>query len=187
MQARIKERARRLGLSTISTLIFVGACASFPRDIAQGMVNSWSPASAAAARQLIDEYGTPNEISRNRLTWNRRGAWKRTVVWNRKPVALAPVDLAVMKQTIDYPLTPEQARTLTGFSACLEIDPARGELSSRAGREEINFLLVNLAGEIVRGERTVAEAQAMFYRQLDLAASGESATYMNGLVVPAGS
>jgi hypothetical protein len=187
MRARIKEHAGRLGLSTISTLIFVGACASFPRDIAQGMLNGWAPPSAAAGRQLMDEYGTPDEIGRNRLTWNRRGAWKRTVVWNRKPIALAPVDLAVIKQTIDYPLTSEQARTLTGFSACLEVDLERGELSSRAGREEINFLLLNLAGEIVRGERTVAEAQEMFYRQLDLAASGESATYMNGLVIPAGS
>jgi hypothetical protein len=186
MKAQTKERARRLGLSTISTLIFVGACASLPRDIAQGVADRWAPPSAAAGRRLLDEYGTPDEIGRNRLAWNHRGPWKRTVVWNRKPIALAPVDLAVMKQTIDYELTPEQARTLTGFSACLEVDVVRGELSSRAGREEINFLLLNLADEIARGERTVPEAQATFYRQLDLAAEGRFASYMNGLVIPAG-
>lgn len=180
----MKERARRLGLSTISTLILAGACASLPRDIAQNVVNRWAPASAAAGRQLLDEYGTPDAIGLNRLTWERRGAWKRTVVWNRKPIALAPVELAVMEQTIDYPLTADQAAALASFSDCLEADRARGELSSRSSREELNFLLLNLADEIARGERTVAGARAMFFRQLDLAAEGKYSPYMNGLMIP---
>ena len=183
----MKEATRRLGLSAVCTLIFVGACATLPDDIAHGVVNRWAPPSAAAGRRLMDEYGTPDDVAPNRLTWNNRGAWKRTVVWNRKPVYLSPVDLAVMEQTVDYPVTHAQAGELLAFSDCLKIDLARGELSSRAGREEINYLTLNLADEIVRGQKTVAEAQTAFLRQLELAAAGKSTPYMTGLVFPTGS
>ena len=180
----MKDATRRLGLSAVSTLIFIGACATLPRDIAQGVVNRWAPPSAAAGRQLLEEYGTPDDVTPNQLTWNHRGPWKRTVVWNRKPVYLSPADLAVMKQTVDYPLTRGEAGELLAFSDCLEIDLSRGELSSRADREEINYLTLNLADEIVRGRKTVSEAQIAFMRQLQLAAAGKMTPYMTGLLFP---
>ena len=183
----MKKATRRLGLSAVSTLIFVGACASLPDNIAQGVVNRWPAPSAAAGHRLMDEYGTPDDVTPNQLTWNNRGSWKRTVVWNSRPIYRSPADLAVMKQTVDYPLTQAQAGELLAFSDSLEIDLARGELSSRAGREEINYLTLNLADEIVRGQKTASEAQTAFVRELQLAASGKTTPYMTGLLFPAGS
>lgn len=180
----MKAAKTRLGLSAVSTLIFAGACASLPRDVAQGVVNRWQEPSAVAGRQLLDEYGTPDDVSPRRLTWNHRGAWKRTEVWNRKPVYLSPIDLAVMKQTVDYQLTSQQAGELLAFSDGLEIDLTRGELSSRSSREDINYLTLNLADEIIRGDKTVAQAQNEFMRQLRLAASGKVSPYMTGLLFP---
>ena len=180
----MKAAKNRLGLSAISTLIFAGACASLPRDVAQGVVNRWAEPSSVAGRQLLEEYGTPDDVTPRRLTWNHRGAWKRTEVWNRKPIYLSPVDLAVMKQTVDYPMSVQQVGELMAFSDCLEIDLVRGELSSRSSREEVNYLTLNLADEIVRGGRTVAQAQTEFMRQLRLAASGKVTPYMTGLRFP---
>jgi hypothetical protein len=182
----LKDAAKRWGLSAVGTMFFAGACASLPNDIAQGVVNRWAPPSAAAGRLLLDEYGTPDDVTPNRLTWNSHGEWKRIVVWNRKPVYLSPVDLAVMKQTVDYPLTYAQARELLAFSDTLEIDLAHGELSSRSSREDINYLTLNLADEIVRGQKTVAEAQTAFVRQLELAAAGKTTPYMTGLLFATG-
>jgi hypothetical protein len=178
----MKQVTRRWGLSAVCTLIFAGACATLPDDIAHGVVKRWASPSAAVASRLLEEYGTPDDVTPNRITWNRRGAWKRTVVWNRKPIYLAPVDLAVMKQTVDYRLTPEFAAELLAFSGSLEIDLEHGELSSRASREEINYLTLNLADEIVRGEKSVAQAQTAFVRQLRLAAAGKTTSYMTGLL-----
>lgn len=180
----MRAATRRLGLSAVSTLIFVGACASLPRNIAQGVMNRWASPSADVGRRLLDEYGTPDDVTPNQLTWNRRGPWKRTVVWNRKPIYRSPTDMAVMKQTIDYPLSRAEAGGLLVFSDSLEIDLLHGELSSRADREEINFLALNLADEIVRGEKNIAEAQIEFVRQLQLAASGKITPYMTGLLFP---
>jgi len=177
----MKRTATRLGLSAVSTMIFAAACASFPHDLAQSVVRRWAAPSAAAGMRLIDEYGTPDDVTPNRLTWNDRGEWKRTIVWNRKPVYSSAADLAVMKQTIAYPLTHDQADELLGFSATLEIDLDRGELSSRAGREELDYLNLNLADDIVRGKKTVAEARASFDRQIELASAGKIMADMRGL------
>jgi hypothetical protein len=180
----MKAFKSHLGLSMVSTLIFAGACASLPHDVAQGVVNRWHQPSAVAGRQLLDEYGVPDDVTPRRLTWNHRGAWKRTEVWDRKPVYLSPVDLAVIKQTVDYQLTVQQAGALLMFSDGLEIDLERGELASRSSREDINYLTLNLADEIVRGDRTVAQAQSEFVRQLRLAAAGKVSPYMTRLLFP---
>ena len=175
-----------MGLSVVSTLILFGACASLPDDVARGVVNRWAPPSAAVGRRLLDEYGLPDDVTRARLTWNHRGAWKRIVVWNRAPVYLSPADLAVMEETVDYPVTLDQAGKLLAFSDSLKIDLSHGELSSRSSREEINELTLNLADEIAHGRKTVVEAQTAFARQLDFAAAGKTTPYMTGLLFPTG-
>jgi hypothetical protein len=178
----MKHAMRRAAYSAICTVILVGACASLPDDLAHGVVNTWAPPSAAEARVLLNEYGTPDDVTPGRITWNRRGPWKRTVVWNRKPIYLAPVDLAVMKQTVDYPLTFSQSADLLAFSDNLEIDLQNGELSSRAGLESLNFLTLNLADDLVRGRRTVPEAREAFVRIRKLAEAGKSSPYTSGLL-----
>ncbi|HEX4046675.1 MAG TPA: hypothetical protein VH309_02515, partial [Elusimicrobiota bacterium] len=155
-----------------------------PNDLAQGVVNRWAAPSAVVGRQLIEEYGVPDDATPNRLTWNDRGSWKRIVVWNRKPIYRSPVDLSVMKETVDYPMSEAEAGVLMAFSDCIEVDLVRGELSSRANREEVNYLTLNLADEIMRGQLTVAEAQEKFIRQIRLAASGKLTPYMTGLLFP---
>lgn len=180
----MKKGTRRMGLSAVCTLIFAGACASLPDDIARGVVDRWAAPSEVVGRQLLAEYGTPDDVTPDRLTWNDRGSWKRVVVWNRKPIYLSPVDLSVMKETVDYPMSESQAGVLLAFSDCIEVDLVHGELSSRANREEINYLTLNLADEIMRGQLTVAEAQEKFIRQIRLAASGKLTPYMTGLLFP---
>lgn len=180
----MNDTARRLGLSAVCTLIFAGACASLPDDVAHAVVNRWAPPSAAAGRQLLEEYGTPDDVTPSRLTWYHHGDWKRTVVRNREPVYRSPADVAVIEQTVDYPLTQAQAIKLLTFSDDLQIDLRRGELSSRSNREELNYLTLNLADEIARGDKSVAEAKTAFIRQLELSAAGKSSPYTGGLLFP---
>lgn len=164
------------------TLLLAAGCASFPRSVANRVVDRWSGPSAAAGAILLDQYGVPDDVTPNKLTWRGRGGWKRTVVFNRRPVYRTPADLAVMEQTVDYPLDLMQAVRLLAFSDNLVIDLARGELSSRGGHESINFLRLNLADEIARGVTTVPDAQAAYRRIIALSAAGKSSPYLEKLL-----
>ena len=158
------------------------ASAYFPDTVVRGVVHLWAEPSATAARKLLAEYKLPDDVTLNHITWYDRGYWKRTVVWNQKPVYRSLRDLYVMEQTIDYPLTTAQAAQLLAFRDCLTVDLANGELSSRSDREELNYLALNLADEIVRGSQTVAQARASYDRILSLAASGKVSPYLTGLL-----
>ena len=64
-------------------------------------------------------------------------------------------------------------------------DPARAELTSLAGSEEVNYLVLNIADEIVNGKRTVGDAKAFRARILRLLDSGKSSPYLLGLLFAA--
>jgi hypothetical protein len=170
-----------------AVLAAAGACASFrniPSSTARGVVNRWSPPSRDAGRRLLDEYGLPDDVTPWRVTWNWHGPWKRTVVWDGKRVYRSPEDLAVMEQTVDYPLTREQAAALLAFSGALTVDLEKGELSSRADRESVDFLNLNLADEVARGRKTPAQAVAAYKRVLALTAAGKASEYTRRLLFP---
>ena len=165
-------------------LLLLAACSNLPRKAADAVVSRWSAPSADAARRLLDQYGVPDDASVNNLAWNGNGPWRRTVVRNRPRVYRSPRDFDLVVQTVKYPLTREQAAELIAFSPALTVDVDRGELSSAASREEVNCLNLNLADEVARGRKSIAEAQAAYVRTLDLAAAGKSSPYMSELRFP---
>lgn len=150
--------------------------------IAKAVVSDWSNVSALAARRLMAQYGPPDDIRSGYLAWNRKGFWKRIIVWDVAPPYVSGEEVGVIEHTIDYPLTARQEADLTAFSRRLIIDRDRGELSVRCDREENAFLSLNLADDVVRGLKTVAQARAAYTKLPDLAASGNSPTYAQGLL-----
>lgn len=180
-------RAHRKRILFAAALVLTGfpgarARAYLPDTVVRGVVHRWAEPSARVAHRLLDEYGLPDDVTPQRLVWNGRGSWKRTVVWNRAPVYRSLDDLNVVQQTVDYPLSPDLAARLLAFRGSLVVDLQRGELSSRAQREEVNYLTLNLADDIARERKTVEEAQASYRKILALEVSGKSSPYMSGLL-----
>ncbi len=151
--------------------------------LAEQVVSGWSDTPRLAARLLIKRYGAPDEVGSSRLIWNGNGPWKRTIVRDLpEPYASTPgEDLGVIEQTVAYRVTPEQVAALEGLGDRLMCDAPRMEMSSRSDREEVNFLRLNLANDVVRRMMTGAEAQESYLRALALDASGKTQQYMLSL------
>ena len=155
--------------------------ASDRRFLAQDVVDNWSNVSAMAARRLIEEYGVPDEVHANRLVWNQNGPWKRTVVREVKPPYTEPGDLGVVEQTINYSMTPGQADAVSAFDPQVTFNARSSELSALSDREELNYLRLNLADDIVRRGVSVNQAHETFANIVSLEQSGKSSPYMAGL------
>jgi hypothetical protein len=155
--------------------------AAYRQSMAEAVVGTWTGSSALAARRLIDQYGPPDEVFSDRLIWNDNAPWKRTIVWQETPLYV-PGDPTVIEQTVRYPMTPEEASLAVAFSKDLRADAAHSELSSRAAREELNILNLNLANEVITAGKAPVDAQAAYSRILALEASGKSSPYMAGLL-----
>lgn len=153
------------------------------RALAESVSAGWAETSRLAARLMILRYGAPDLVGSSRMIWQGNGPWKRTIVRDltRPYAGAAAEDMGVLEQTAAYKLTPEQAASLAPFSNRLSFDPARMEMTSRADREEVNFLRLNLANDVLLGAITAADARDAYARTLELDASGKTMRYMEGL------
>lgn len=152
-------------------------------ELAERVSAGWADKPRLAARALMSRYGPPDEVGAHRLIWHANGPWKRTIVRNLPwPYSdAAGEELGVIEQSVAYDLTPEQAAGLSSFSRRLAFDPSRMEMSSRADREELNYLRLNLADDVLKGRITAAEAQDSYARTVELEASGKTTRYLLGL------
>lgn len=153
------------------------------RALAERVSAGWGEKPRLAARLLLARYGPPDSVGSSRLMWHGNGPWKRTIVRDLpRPYAGAEgEDLGVIEQTVAYKLTPERAPEASAFSPRLAVDPARMEMSSRSDREEVNFLRLNLANDVVLGALTAPQAADAFEKTLALEAAGKDTPYMRGL------
>lgn len=153
------------------------------RALAESVVDGWPKTPKAAARLMMDRYGAPDEVESGRLLWRDNGPWKRTIVRNvTLPYAGADQDdLGVIEQTVAYGLTREQAEGLAPLGDRLICDSGRGELTSRADREEVNFLRLNLANDVVRRALSAQEAKDSYENAIKLEGAGKTTQYMLSL------
>lgn len=153
------------------------------RLLAERTAKGWNEKSRLAALALLERYGAPDEVHSAHLVWRGRGPWKTTVVRDVPPPYsdAATTELGVVEQTLDYPVTPEQAQALAPFGRTLLADPVGGEITARSDAEALNFLRVNLAYEVAQGRLTVEEARRAHARIIALENAGKTTGYTSAL------
>ena len=152
------------------------------RELADATVAHWSTPSRLAARRLMEEYGVPDEVHGDHLVWRGDGPWRRTVVSNVRPMAENdPVLQDIVEQAVKYPLTPKQAVDVAAFDERVSYDRRTGELSSRADREEHNYLRLNLADDVIQGRARPEQARDSYASIVDFERAGKTSPYLLGL------
>jgi hypothetical protein len=128
---------------------------------AQKNLEGWPPKTIALAVELIKKYGDPNEATPTQVTWYRNGPWKRTVIYKEgAPHNFPRPHQDVLEQTVDYKVPVDKAADLLKYNGSLVVDRTRGELSAHCDSEQQNTIALNIANDIVKGERNVEQALA---------------------------
>ena len=149
----------------------------------EAAIRYWPEIARLTARALIGKYGPPDSYGPNALVWRRNGPWNKTVLYGRATTyPRFDKDQEILKQVIGYRVPEEKEEELLLFDPRLVINRASGELSFQSARESTNFLALNLADEIVRGRRSVAQARRFFLYAEDLRLSGKSSKYEDGFL-----
>jgi hypothetical protein len=127
---------------------------------ARRAVENWPDAARRSAGHMLDSYGAPDTVTNDMLVWRNNGPWHETVV-SREPVQhnFPFPHQDVLAQTIYYDVPLERYEDLVRFDGSLLLDRTRGTITARSDMEAGNFLALNLAHEIVNGQRSVNEAR----------------------------
>ncbi len=153
-------------------------------EMVDEILASWPDVSSKVAQTVMEMYGPPHEATASRMTWFNNGPWKRTEL-SRDPV---PHDFPVphpdlLEQVIDYQVPPDMFDELAQYDGSVIVERTKGEMSARCDAEPANFLALNLANDIVTGQRSVEEAR-QFYGETMKAfkEEGQSDPYLEGFV-----
>lgn len=150
---------------------------------AQQVIAEWPDAPRKAAEKLLDHYGAPNEATPTKLFWYRNGPWRRTVITADEIVHNFPTPHTdYLSQYIDYRVPPDKAALLVEFDGSVLIDRTAGELGARCDHEAFNILTLNLAHEILSGQRTVDDARELYAETASAYVMGRDAPYAERLL-----
>lgn len=123
-------------------------------------IDEWPRYSRKTAEMFLEEYGEPDEVTPSQLIWYDNGPWKRTILHRGGPIHKFPIPHRdYLEQHIDYKVPPERFDDLAGYDGSVYRDRTKGEIGAACHEEGANFLSLNLAHDIIAGERKVEEAR----------------------------
>jgi len=132
----------------------------------QKHAGAWPEKTRRLAAQLITKYGMPAEATERQISWYGNGPWKKSTLY-KEAVAhnFASPHKDVLEQTVSYKVPLDKVAALVQFNGSVVVNRTRGELSSSAESEDLNFLALNVADDVIRGERDVEQART-YYAQI---------------------
>lgn len=123
----------------------------------------WPQRTQRLGAQLVTRYGPPTDVSERQVTWYGNGPWKRSTLYKEEVNHnFANAHKDVLEQTINYRVPLDKLAPLAEFNGSLVVNRTRGELSSISDGEDTNFLTLNVANDLVKGERDVEQAMTYF-------------------------
>lgn len=127
-----------------------------------GLIANWPQEARTAAMAMQAKYGPPDSTTSDQLTWRDQDPFAEIVVMkNGTPHAFPTQHTDVLAQSIYLNVEANQADELTSFRGNIKVDHARGLLTAKCKDEASNFLALNLAHEILSGEKSVVEANGV--------------------------
>jgi hypothetical protein len=120
----------------------------------------WPEEPTEIAENVIERYGRPDEAAPSELCWYDNGPWKRTEMYrDGVPHNFPKKHTDYLKQVVNYPVPAETVDDVTTFDGSVYVDRTNGEMAAKCDKEPMNVLALNLAHDIVTGDRTVEEAR----------------------------
>lgn len=145
----------------------------------------WPPLTVKLAVDLVRKYGAPSEHDTRQLIWYGNGPWKRTTLLREEtPHNFPAPHQDVLRQTVNYRVPVAKVADLAAYNGSIVVDRTRGELSVHCDSEAANILALNIADDIVKGERNVEQALAYHAQVVEGVTIGEPETYPQKLRFP---
>jgi hypothetical protein len=195
MKEDVMRRLRTIGLWLVVAGLPLAAAAKKPQMREGGTrsqsgerggsawLEGWKGPGREAARDMAQKYGKPDEVSETMVIWRNNGPWAHTIVYKegaRHNFPSPHQDL--IEQAVELDIPASRVDDIAAFDGSLLVDRTRGLLITRADREAMNFLAVNLAREVARGKRGPEEARKVLTANAIALAEGRSTPLLEKLV-----
>jgi hypothetical protein len=138
-----------------------------------------------AAIKTVQRYGAPDAVMPSRLIWTAKRPWKRVVV-NRDtvPHRFPKPHNDLLEEWVAYRVPPERLDDVARFDGSVIAERTKGELGARCDTEEMNYLALNLAHDVITRALDVDAARRTYTEKAAAFMMGTSDPYADGLHFP---
>ena len=151
-------------------------------EVVNRYTSGWPEASVKAATKIISKFGEPQESTSSLLIWRNVAPFKRITVYKNEVDHKFPMlHKDVIEHVVDYKVPVDKLDELSRFDGSLIYNRTAGELSARCNDEAMNFLALNLAHDIVTGQRMVDDARTEFGKVAMDFMNGNKGPYIESL------
>lgn len=148
----------------------------------EAVIMDWPSAAKQAAQKMITKYGTPDEITAQRLIWRDTGPWSEIIAYREEiPHNFPRKHMDVLEQKIHFKIPADKIDDLIRYDGSVISERTKGTLAARCDREEMNFLALNLAHDILTGKRDVEDARQFYGDTVQRFMKGEKPPYTQRL------
>jgi len=185
MMKAYRLNGRRIASIGLAALLSVAGTSVFAQtnEAPEMVIQNWPKELQTQARYLIEKYGAPGSSDANSLVWMNNGPWRKTILHREGFTrAMMGKNHDHLEQVISFAVPEDKIADLQRFDKRIEVNAATDEVSSHAETESMNYLALNLADEIVKGERTVQAARVFYRKTKMLEKTGKSSPYLEGLL-----
>jgi hypothetical protein len=148
----------------------------------ENIIQSWPTESKEAAELVIESRGEPDEVSETKLIWHNVSPLKRIVANKKfKKHNFPAPHIDAVESVIAYDVPLEKVSQLASYDGSVTYRRTAGELSAECHDEQANFLALNLANDIIEGNKTIGEARTYYSKEFLDSRRGKPAPYMEKL------
>lgn len=171
-----------LFVSALAIVAIAGAARSADKANVDAIISGWPPTPQKVARETIAKYGPPHEATAGMLLWHGNGPWKHTILYRDEVSHEFPMKHTdLLEQFVDYRVPSDKFDELAAYDGSVIVERTKGEMSARCDKEEMNYLALNLANDIVTGKRTVEDAREFYAKTAMAFKQGKKDSYTQGL------
>lgn len=152
------------------------------KDDVMEAISDWEEKQHKEAKKTTKKYGVPDIVDERRLIWYDADPWKRIEMKRDAVQHCFPTEHPdFFEQFIDYGVPSTVVDELTEFDGSVMVERTTGEMSARCHTEWANFLAINLAHDLITGEKSVKSARQSYAEIAKQKMAGESPEYTQGL------
>lgn len=155
------------------------------RDL-QGVLAAWPAKQRETATMMTSKYGPPSVVADEMLVWLNTGPLVKTALMrDAVPHNFPMPHVDYLTQTVMHRVPADKLDELAEYDGSVWYHRTRGELSAQCDVEAMNFLALNLAHDIITGQRTVTDAREFYAKTAMAFKQGDrSSPYITGLMFP---
>ena len=172
---------KKILTSTLVSLFMMAGVTLHAQDL-KDKIEGWPDTAREVAHKMIDKYGEPSQQTDDMLIWKDTGPYTHTIVYKEEIQHNFPMPHKdVLEQVINYDVPVEKFSDLARFDGSVIAERTKGTMAARCDKEAANYLALNLANDIIKGERSVEEARNMYAETIMKMMKGEEHEYLQEL------